>query len=247
MAPIKTEAFVLKKHNFRETSVILSLYTEKAGKIKGVLKGVRVEKSKVPPLTFTPGAYICTTVYLKKHSELNLISSPFLLQYYENICKKNLYVWHLILNLVDLFTPEKDVDKEMFTLLKDTGDAFKESSNPEVIFITFKLKFIKILGYGIELSKCVVCRKQNPVYLFSGKLGGLICNVCKHRDPQRVNISKKIIHIMQQMEKMDMKRCFVIKRIPFDILQKINFYANITLNYHSEIDKIWWTNEKNIL
>ncbi|HPP30538.1 MAG TPA: DNA repair protein RecO [bacterium] len=247
MAPLKTEAIVLKKHNFRETSVILSLYTEETGKIKGVLKGVRTENSRVPPLTFTPGACISASIYIKRSSELNLISSPSLLQYYEMPCKENLIVWHLILNLVDLFTPEKETDKAIFYLLKDTGKILADCQNPRIIFIAFKLKLIKILGYGIELSRCVVCRKKSSSYLFSGKLGGLICNDCKRTDIQKINISKKIINIMLQMEKMDIKRCPVIKSIPVEILRKINFYANITLNYHSEIDKIWWTDEKNIL
>jgi recombinational DNA repair protein (RecF pathway) len=41
MPPIKTDAFVLKRIDFRETSVILTLFTKELGKIKGVLKGVR--------------------------------------------------------------------------------------------------------------------------------------------------------------------------------------------------------------
>jgi len=175
MAPIKTEAIVLKKHNFRETSVILSLYTEATGKVKGVLKGVRTEKSRVPPLTFTSGAYIFTSLYIKRSSELNLISSPSLLQYYEMPSKQGLTAWRLILNLVDLFTPEREIDRKIFYLLKDTGGILTSCSNPEIIFIAFKLQFIKLLGYGIELSRCVVCRKNAPTYLFSGRHGGLIC------------------------------------------------------------------------
>ncbi|MCM8829930.1 MAG: DNA repair protein RecO [Candidatus Omnitrophica bacterium] len=247
MAPIKTKAIVLKKHNFRETSVILSLYTEETGKIKGVLKGVRIEKSKIPPLTFTPGALISASIYIKRTSELNLISSPSILKFYEMPCKKNLMAWRLILNLVDLFTPEKEIDRDIFHLLKNTGEVLSKCSNSEIILIAFKLKFIKILGYGIELSRCVVCRNKSHTYLFSGKLGGLICNNCKSRDIKRVNISKRVINIMKQLEKMEIKRCPVIKSIPVDIMHKINFYSNITLNYHSGIDKIWWTDEKNIL
>jgi DNA repair protein RecO (recombination protein O) len=247
MAPIKTEAIVLKKHNFRETSVILSLYTEATGKVKGVLKGVRTEKSRVPPLTFTPGAYIFTSLYIKRSSELNLISSPSLLQYYEMPYKESLTVWRLILNLVDLFTPEREMDRKIFYLLKDTGGILTSCSNPEIIFIAFKLQFIKLLGYGIELSRCVVCRETAYTYLFSGRHGGLICEECKQKDQQRVYISKNVLNVMQKLERMEIKKCPVIKSIPVEILRKINFYANITLNYHSEIDKIWWTNEKNIL
>lgn len=247
MAPLKTEAIVLKKNNFRETSVILSVYTEHLGKIKGLLKGVRTEKSRVAPLTFTPGAHILAFFYIKRFSELNLISNPSLLQFYEINGKENLKAWHLMLNLVNLFTPEKEKDERIFHLLKETGRMLTSIKTPEILFVIFKLKLIKILGYGIELSRCIVCGRTEKTNIFSGKLGGIVCRQCRNKDAYAINIPDRVLKVMRQLERMDVEKSGIIKSVPEEILEKINFYGNITLNYHTGLDKIWWTNEKNLL
>lgn len=247
MAPLKTEAIVLKKNNFRETSVILSVYTEHMGRIKGLLKGVRTEKSRIPPLTFTPGAHIFAVLYMKRFSELNLISSPSLIQFYETGGKRNLKIWHLMLNLVNLFTPEKEKDEKVFVLLKECGSMLSSIKTPEILFVIFKLKLIKILGYGIELRRCIICGSGEKTNLFSGKLGGIVCHKCKHKDYRAIIISDRVLQVMRQLERMKIENACIIKSIPREILEKVNFYGNITLNYHTGLDKIWWTNEKNLL
>jgi len=247
MAPVKTEAIVLKKNNFRETSVILSLYTDHLGKIKGLLKGVRTDRSKVPPLTFAQGAYIFALSYMKRSSELNLISNPSLIEYYDMPGKENLKAWHMALNLVNLFTQEREKDTRIFCLLKDTGKLLASSSAPEIVFVIFKLKIIRILGYGIEMSRCIICGREDPLPVFSGKLGGIVCRKCRNKDVHAVNISPGVLNIMRRMERMDMEKSGIIKSIPCEILRKINFYGNITLNYHTDMDKIWWRDEKSIL
>jgi DNA repair protein RecO (recombination protein O) len=247
MAPLKTEAIVLKKHDFRETSVILSLYTKDLGKIKGLLKGVRTGKSRVPPLTFIKGAYIHFLLYVKRFSELNLISSPVLLNYYEISRKENLRAWYLSLGLVNLFTEEREKDERIFALLKETGRMLTSIETPEILFVIFKLKLIKILGYGIELSHCIVCGKETKKPFFSGKMGGIICPECRSKDPNAINISLKVLNIMRQLERINVEKSGIIKSIPGEILRKINFYGNITLNYHTGLDKMWWTNEKSLL
>lgn len=247
MAPLKTEAIVLKSSNFRETSVILSVYTEHIGRIKGLLKGVRTEKSRIPPLTFTPGAHIFAIFYIKRFSELNLISSPSLLQFYETNGKSNLQVWRIILNLVNLFTPEKEKDERIFNLLKESGRMLTSIKTPEILFTIFKLKLIKILGYGIELSRCIVCGSKEKTNIFSGKLGGIICQQCRCKDSHAIRIPNRVLRVMQEMERMEIEKARIIKSVPLEILEKINFYENITLNYHTGLDKIWWSNEKNLL
>jgi len=246
MAPIKSEGIILKKMNYRETSVILTLFTEEMGKIKGVLKGVRSEKSKIPPATFTPGAYIFTFIY-KKKSNLHLLSSPSLINSFEMEKRKNLKAWHLSLKLINLFTQEGSKEKDIFNLLKTAGFLYSKTETPEIIFTGFKIKLIKILGYGIELEKCVSCRKNSKYFLFSGKLGGILCKECAKKDVNSIRISPKVLNVMKQMNKMDFEKFNVIKKIPKEILEKINFYSNITLNYHSEIENIWWNDEKYII
>ncbi len=246
MPPIKSEGIVLKKFDFRETSVILSIYTENMGKIKGVLKGVRSEKSKIAPLTFQPGSHIFTLIY-KKRGELNLFSSPSLLNNFEIKEKKNSNVWFYILNLLDIFTPENLQDNKILHLTLEIGNYLEKASNPEIVLTFFKTKFIKSLGYGFHLEKCISCNKEDKMYFFSGKLGGIICRNCNKKDINAVRISFPVLKIMRMFDTLDFDKIKIIKSIHKDILNKLNFYINTTLHFHSDIDKIWWENEKNLI
>jgi len=246
MAPIKIEAIVLKKINFRETSVILSLYTRQTGKIKCILKGVRTGKSRIPPLAFTQGSSIFGLLYMRR-SELGLLSSPSLVDSFGIAGRRNLAAWHIILNLVNLFTPEKEKEEAIFYLLRQAGSMLSEKTTPAIIFVGFKIKLVKILGYGVELNRCIICGKEDASYLFSGKLGGVVCRNCSKKEFTTVGISPGVLAITRQLEKMDFEKMGVIKKVPEKMLEKINFYVNITLNYHTGLDKIWWENEKDIL
>lgn len=246
MAPTKIKAIVLKKNNFRETSVILSLYTKEYGKVKCVLKGVRTEKSRVPPLVFMPGSCIFAFFYMRR-SELGLLSTPSLIDSYQMDLKRNFVAWSVILNLVNLFTPEKEKEEELYLMLQETGKMLSELDIPEIIFVCFKIKLIKILGYGIELNRCIICRNETNITYFSGKLGGVICNNCRVKDIISIRMPLRILNVMRQLEKINFYRLRAIKKIPKEILLKMNFYSNVILNYHVGLNHIWWEDEKNIL
>ncbi len=244
MPPIKTEGFVLKKINFRETSVILTLFTKEFGKIKGVLKGVRSEKSKISPLTFTPGAYIFTLVY-KRKTGLNLLSSPSLINFFSFDNKISSRIYFLILKLIDLFTPEFQKEENIFFLIYETVEALQKSKKEYIIFLGFKIKFIEILGYGLKIDKCCKCEKEKRFYFFSPKIGGIICEKCGREEPDCVKISNKYLSVMKFIKKANLKNIEVLN-IKRREAEKINYFCNLVLYYHSSLDFIWWQNEKNI-
>jgi DNA repair protein RecO (recombination protein O) len=244
MPPILTEGFILKRINFRETSVILTLFTKELGKIKGVLKGVRKEKSKIPPLTFTEGAYISVFVY-KKKSELNLLSSPNLINYFYLDDRKTFKIYFYILKLIDLFTPEFQKEENIFYLLLETIENLKLNKKKYLVFLTFKIKFIEFLGYGIKVDSCCLCGRESKKYFFSPRKGGLLCQNCGKEDPNCVKISNKLSSIIKFIEKTGFKNIEVLSVKKSDA-ERINFLCNLVLYYHSNLNFIWWKNEKNI-
>jgi len=46
MAILKTDALVINKRDFRETSLLADFYTRDHGKIRGILKGIRKDPRK---------------------------------------------------------------------------------------------------------------------------------------------------------------------------------------------------------
>ncbi len=246
MAGIKTEAVVLRKINFRETSVLLDLFTDHSGKIRGILKGVRKEKSRVSPLAFTPGTYIQTIIYPKWREGLTLIHGPIPLRYFGGDESRRLKLWHSMLRLVNLFAAEREKSPDIFHLLRDGGRTIQEAPFPEVVFVGMKMRLVRILGYGVELHRCVLCRSKEGAFFFSGRHGGILCARCRGRDRHSTGIPLKILDVMRYLERLPVGRMPVIRKVPAVSLEKINFYLTMTLHYHTDMRWTWWTNEKNI-
>ncbi|MCM8804683.1 MAG: DNA repair protein RecO [Candidatus Omnitrophica bacterium] len=244
MPPIKTEGFVLKRIDFRETSVILTLFTKELGKIKGILKGVRKENSKISPLTFSEGAYIHSILY-KRKSGLNLLSSPLLIDFpnYEKKISFKIYFW--ILKLIDLFISENQTDENIFSLLDKTMKILKVTNKPWLIFLGFKIKLIGFLGYGIRTDICCKCNKYKKISFFSPKMGGVICKECGKEEINCIKITNKVNSIIKFIKKTDLKNIENLN-IKKEEGEKINFLGNLTIYYHTNLDFIWWKNEKNI-
>lgn len=246
MAGIKTEGIVLRKINFRETSVLLDIFTRELGKVRGVLKGVRTEKSKISPLAYTAGSHVFSFIYPRRAAGLMLVSSPAVVNPFVFSQRVNLKAWHLILKLANLFNPEKEKIEALFALLLRIGDQLEISPAPQITFTGFKIKFVRLLGYGVELKKCLGCRKKDYLCFFSGKNGGVLCQSCGIKEGGALTISPRVLTVMRYLDRVPIEKLPSIKKIPFRILEKINFYLNITLHYHTEMRHIWWTNEKGI-
>lgn len=69
----KTEAIIINKFDFRETSVIANFYTRDFGKISGILKGIRQEPKKFAS-SLEPFSLNEIIFYRKRNSTLHLVS-----------------------------------------------------------------------------------------------------------------------------------------------------------------------------
>ncbi|GEM_PF-537370 len=246
MAAIGTQALVLKRIDFRETSVLLDLLTLKLGKVRGVLKGVRNSRSRVSPLCFNPGSYIFLCVYPRRNSNLMLLHAPQLIQSFQMEEVKSSGIWQRMLRMVNLFLPEQERNEEILRLLLESGKAIKQGAFPAVVYLWFKMKMVVLLGYGLELDRCLFCRKNKGSFYISTRLGGIVCPRCGLSDSSAMRISPAMLRVMRSMERISAKHITVIKMVPAQILENVNFVLNLVLHYHSDPGYIWWQDEKNI-
>jgi len=181
---IKTQAFVLKKYNFRETSLIVHLYTNQCGKLKGICKGVRQLKSRQSSHFELP-TLLDVEVYDKPSRELQLISETSIVNYFPGI-KNHLEIYLravYALELVDNFTQIHMRSEVLFKLLH----AYLAGLNPqnqERFSLAFMVKLLKTLGIFPNLLECHVCRTRidHEAY-FCFQQGSVTCGqaVCKSR------------------------------------------------------------------
>ncbi|MFO7445527.1 MAG: DNA repair protein RecO, partial [Ignavibacteriaceae bacterium] len=112
---IKTEAVVLSKLNYGDTSSIASLYTKEYGKLSAILKGSRSPKSKIG-LIVDPLNHLQVIMYKKDTRELQLISSADIISHFSKIKAdfNKLKYCHAVLELIKKLTGEHEANAKLF-------------------------------------------------------------------------------------------------------------------------------------
>jgi DNA repair protein RecO (recombination protein O) len=80
----KTEVIVLKSMKYRDTSKIVTFYSRKFGKLKGIAKGARSANNKFGS-SLELMTHSMLLIYKKEHKDLHLISQCDAINSYRNI------------------------------------------------------------------------------------------------------------------------------------------------------------------
>ena len=177
---LKTKALVLRARSFNETDQILTLYTEKVGKISAIVKGVKKPKSKLrggvlvfshTDLVLYLGANLATVT----QAETINTFSPLR----EDLNRMG-YAAYLA-ELLDAFTPLGERDGHIFHLAL-MGNYMLSIEDPWLVARVMEIKLLHQLGYQPQLEHCVNCGQQlentTDGFLFAYLLGGIICSNC---------------------------------------------------------------------
>jgi DNA repair protein RecO (recombination protein O) len=151
---IKTEAVVLSKLNYGDSSSIVTLFTKEYGKLSAMLKGGRNPKSKLS-LIVDPINYLEVIFYNNPSRDLQILSSADIKAHFPKIKDDldKLKYAHSVIELVKNLSVEHEVNKKLFSgiirILELIGEG---KENPAVSFGRFFLFFLKELGYEFQLE-----------------------------------------------------------------------------------------------
>ena len=184
----KDLGFLLKRYNFRETSVIASFYTQKFGKITGILKGFYTQKKEFS--SHLDSLSLNELVFYPKKSDIWLVSFADLVCDYDFLRSdiSRAAVASIFLNLIDKTMQPLDKNPEVFQLLKDCLSSLKGESAKKALYV-FLIKFLTLSGFKPEFGKCLICHKPaDEETQFSVSRGGLVCKKCgaKEQDTRKI-------------------------------------------------------------
>lgn len=214
MAIQKTKAYVLARIPLRETSWILTCLTESFGKVKGVVKGARKEKS---PWLLSCELYTHANMifYEKTKTNLHLITELSVLDSHEKLRRnfKGLayagYFSEILDQLLDLGEPHSeifDLFQESILLLE------KDAKSYWLLARAFEVQFLKLLGLLPRFSECVICRdnEMKRTY-FSSKHGGILCLTCHERNHSGFQVSLGCVQAIQFLTKFPLDKAIEVK------------------------------------
>jgi DNA repair protein RecO (recombination protein O) len=231
----KTEAIVLSKRDFRETSLVVNFYTRDFGKVSGLLKGIRTEPDKFAS-TLEPFSYNEIIFYEKRNSSLHLVSACDLRDNFtavrHSITKVGMA--SIMMELIEAVMQPEDKNEEIFNLALDCLKELAVSTNPEKIIAIFKIKLLSLSGFKPQIESCVSCGdKVLGQSKFSLSLGGLLCARCANKDLGARSIFRGTVASILHIEKNDLKINLNLGLNP-QIKKELDVILNAFLNFHLE-------------
>ena len=201
-----TEAIVLRRYPFRETSVTLSCLTDGFGKMKGLVKGLRASptrhRSQMEPCTVNRIVF-----YDTRASQLHLISQCELLDPLAGIQRDlgTTRLAALCVELVDTVVPLAEPQPAVYRLLKDTLSRLSIGAGElGAIRAHFILRLLRLAGFQPQLDQCTGCASvvRGAAY-WSAKQGGLLCPRCLHEDPNAEPAGADVIDALETISASD--------------------------------------------
>ena len=74
-----------------------------------------------------------------------------------------------------------------YDIISSSLEALKNNVNPLIISTFFLFKILPLLGFGIEVNKCLICGSKKQIVDFSFIEGGFLCAKCAEGDHRYTN------------------------------------------------------------
>ncbi|MFO7524168.1 MAG: DNA repair protein RecO [Ignavibacteriaceae bacterium] len=219
---VKTEAVVLSKINFRDTSLILSVYTEMYGKMTVIIKGGRNPRSRFG-MTADPLNHVQMVIYKKDNRDIQLLSSADIISHYPRIKEdldKTQYAL-AIMELIKKLTSENESNKKLFKgLVKILSQLESNREHPGISYERFFMFFLSELGYELQIYNCGFCKKeigkQSGGFSFET---GIVCSECHESHPGLYFLSAELLNHL-----FCLKNNISVNNIALDLIKQTNIF-----------------------
>ncbi len=233
MSIYKTRGIIIKRTNLGEADRLITIYSEKFGKIRTIAKGIRKIKSH---LSGNLELFCLSNLNIAEGRNLDIICGAVIEKCYFNLRNKYLATSHAhyFSELVDKLTEGNDPHPEIFLLLDNVLENL-DGAQSEILIPYFELNILTELGYHPELYHCIKCRKkiteEEKIY-FSFERGGVVCGKDQKND---LKVSATAIKLLRLFLKHQITVIEKIK-LGLETLAEVKKITRVYLNQTSEKD-----------
>lgn len=209
METIKTKAFIINSIRWKESSKIITLYTEKCGKVKVIARGAF--KPKSPFAGMLESHQLIEVIFQFKESRaLHILKEASLIEgYTKQKLNFAIYPYSLaILETINLIIEESEPDPLFFSFIETLFPAFLEAQEPAYVFIYFLLKIASYLGFKPNLQYCNSGNTQlcNHTVFLSADSGTVYCKNCPASYQSPIRLTKEEFFFLKNLQKVHYRR-----------------------------------------
>lgn len=223
-----SEAYLIKQIDLPDVDRLGIFYTKNYGKQTLLLKGIKKPTSKLQYRLYDWGKSEIEFIVGRNTSRLIAIKD---LDSYADLYLdlKSTALMGIIFELLDQLIDENHSDTQVFECVERYIELVKTNSHQYQVVIGWLLiRLLYTLGYGLNLSHCVVTgvtKAQN--FGISVRAGGLVVSELQLEFEDYISISSKLIYILRQWQK---GIWIEIQDFPWQLVQYQLHWYNLTSN-----------------
>ncbi|MCC2641979.1 MAG: putative repair protein RecO [Nitrospira sp.] len=234
MPLLKTPAIVLHSRKWGDADRIVTFYTIRLGKLRGVARGARRLKSRLGGM-IEPFSLCHLDLYEKPGDSLYRISQVALDEPFSKF-RSDLTLMAAagrMVNLVSAVMADGDAEPRVFEALEAGLRTLQESRDAAWTALLFQIRLLGITGFRPQTEQCAACGRvhQSPLTQFSPLAGGIVCDRCASRQPFRCTaLSRGSVAFLQQAVHMQpglMSRLHAVGQVRAEIESAIEGYVTV--------------------
>src|SRR5437899_4437459 len=187
MPLLKTPAIVLKSRKWGDADRIVTFFTLKHGKVRGVARGARRMKSRFGG-TLEPFVYCDLVLYEKPGDSLYRVSQTDVREAFHPLRSslETITGAARLANLAGAVTADGDAVPRVFHALLEGFRAIGQSEDAATTAALYELEILRFAGYLPHLERCNSCQSTaTDRWFFSPRAGGTLCGPCARHEPVR--------------------------------------------------------------
>lgn len=202
MPLVKATAIILRTRKWGDADRIVTCYARELGKIRGVARGARRQKSRFGA-ALEPFSLCHLNLFEKAGDSLFRISHVDLVKSFQTL-REDLDLMASaarMVNVVTAVTPEGDPDPQLFDTLEQGLATLHRSGDPSFTALLFQIRLLGLTGFRPQTDHCAACGKTHLIGepQFSPMAGGLVCLTCSaHQRVRCVALSRGSLSFLQQ-------------------------------------------------
>jgi len=246
-----TAGIVLRQIKIPGDRRMLSIFTERFGKISVSVAGNKMNGKNKGSLAFKPFTLGNYDIYTGRDyyslGKAETVKSWFGIgedvdRYLEG---------SFILEFTEKLLEESVPSPHLFALLKDYFDVLEKRTRAHSFLTTaFQIKAVSVMGVAPEVESCVICGKKYDDYMFVNEAGGCVCRNCisevsKRDNPLIYRNDSAIIDRIRYLIRTPMKKLEKIY-LEEESLGEINRLIREYSRYHLDINELKSERVKNV-
>ena len=230
MTSLNTPAIVLRRIEFGDYDLIVTLFTPTGGKTSAIAKSAKKSVKRFPGI-LEPFSLLDVVLSSKKGKGLPVLQEAFLEEPFFRIREdmiKTAYASYWA-ELIVLWMAEDAPQEELYQLMRHVLAALDRNETPvEVLSILFQMRFLSMAGFRPNFDHCHACKThldhiRHHLVLSEPSRGGIVCPSCGGAVGDRMTISKGTLKQLIWTDAGGLERAARVRFTPSAVAEGLAF------------------------